>query len=295
MKYLKSALIRIEIQEFRHSSRDIFPWLNETSGTSLPEEVKCYSLPYGVLGVTSHILTYYTLVCLWKGRQPFLPWKQINNGRFGLLLSATGLIISVSLAAYTMDKCRNNWQLLVIAVWKLSMSLLSGLTSLHVAFIAWRSGEYEERRRLESEKAAWWIVLYIPGVIAGMTGITSLIYQNKSNQAVLRLTIGFWCIVSAGLVVFSLLAMDHCCKIRRKPETEEQVSESDSAKLKVKGVVQMGLGGLWVCGVLFIILAALYGDLVLGFLSHNLIGLPSGDNAGLFWSYFVAKRLSMLL
>ena len=61
-----------------------------------------------------------------------------------MAISAVGLLVSSGLAAFTMEKCRNSWQLLVIAVWKLSMSLLSGITAVHVACLAWRSGAYEE-------------------------------------------------------------------------------------------------------------------------------------------------------
>jgi hypothetical protein len=35
----------------------------------------------------------------------------------------------------TILRCRNTWQLLVIAVWKLDMSLLNGITAVHVAIL----------------------------------------------------------------------------------------------------------------------------------------------------------------
>ena len=166
---------------------------------------------------------------------------------------------------------------------------------------------------METGKTAWWLVLCtfsvehtkprlidtrtdIPGMVAGLRGLTSLILQNKNNQAVVRLSIGFWCIVSAGLIVFLVLGFIACCQTRPETDTakpNDDASITSTTKVKVKGVVTMALSGLSICCVLCIILAALYGDLALGFLSKNLVGLPSGDNAALFWSYFVAKRFSM--
>lgn len=46
--------------------------------------------------------------------------------------------------------------------------------------------------------------------------------------------------------------------------------------------------------VVFGFFSTLYADLVLGAIANNLLGLPSGDFAPLYWLWFVAKRLPML-
>ena len=44
----------------------------------------------------------------------------------------------------------------------------------------------------------------------------------------------------------------------------------------------------------FGILAVFYSDWALGVMTGNISGLPSGDVAPLYWSYFVGKRLPIL-
>ena len=41
-------------------------------------------------------------------------------------------------AILTILRCRNQWQLLVLAIWKLSMSLFNGIAGLHVAIAGFR-------------------------------------------------------------------------------------------------------------------------------------------------------------
>lgn len=43
----------------------------------------------------------------------------------------------------TIVRCRNTWQLLVIAIWKLSMSLLNGITAIHVALLFLKASQKE--------------------------------------------------------------------------------------------------------------------------------------------------------
>jgi hypothetical protein len=110
-------------------------------------EIACYSLPYGGLGFASHVLTYYTIACLAFGRRPLWPFKRINHSIFGFGLSAVGLVGGLLVTVVTIHRCRNHWQLLVLAIWKLSMSLFNGIAGLHVAI----AGFWEARSNVEKE------------------------------------------------------------------------------------------------------------------------------------------------
>jgi hypothetical protein len=99
------------------------------------EEVKCYNLPYGILGFVSHVLTYYTILCLWLGRKPLWPFSRVKFSRFDLALGGVGLLVSTLLSIVTIVRCKDSWELTVIAVWKLGMSLLNGATAIHVAIL----------------------------------------------------------------------------------------------------------------------------------------------------------------
>ena len=113
----------------------------------MPTEIVCYSLPYGGLGFASHVLTYYTIVCLAFGRRPLWPFKRIDHSKFGFGLSAVGLVGGLLVTVVTILRCRNHWQLLVLAIWKLSMSVFNGVAGLHVAI-----GGLREARPNEDDK-----------------------------------------------------------------------------------------------------------------------------------------------
>lgn len=119
-------------------------------------ELQCYNLPFGGLGFTSHILTYYTIACLWFGRKPLWPFKKIHYTKLDLVLASIGLALCIVMSIITMVNCKNTWQLLVIGVWKMSMSLLNGVTALHVAILVVNDAEEQV---MKSRKAAWWLLL----------------------------------------------------------------------------------------------------------------------------------------
>ena len=57
--------------------------------------------------------------------------------------------MTIAVSIVTILRCRNTWQLLVIAVWKLDVSLMNGVTAVHVAILMRRrlggwSGEVVE-------------------------------------------------------------------------------------------------------------------------------------------------------
>jgi hypothetical protein len=132
----------------------------ETSAAleSLKEEIKCYSLPYGALGFVSHVLTYYTIACLWYGRKPLWPFSRITFSSFDLALGGFGLLISTLLTIVTIVRCKDTWELLVIAIWKMGMSLLNGVTAVHVAgLFIWekiRLKRARKRKRREGSEAS---------------------------------------------------------------------------------------------------------------------------------------------
>ncbi|EDR10253.1 uncharacterized protein LACBIDRAFT_316957 [Laccaria bicolor S238N-H82] len=110
---------------------------------TLAKEVQCYGLPYGGLGFVSHVPIYYTIVCLWRGRKPMMPFRPVKYSWFDLTLGVVGLCGSTAMSIVTIVRCRNTWQLLVIAIWKLSMSLLNGITAIHVALLFLKASQKE--------------------------------------------------------------------------------------------------------------------------------------------------------
>jgi len=235
-------------------------------------ELQCYNLPFGALGFTSHVLTYYTIVCLWFGRKPLWPFSNICYTKFDVLLGSLGIVICVAMSAITMVRCRNTWQLLVIAVWKLSMSLLNGLTALHVAILVVLHPEGEAK---DSKTAAWWILLYVPGMMAGVIGLMSLVGKVATHShPLLSLTVSFYLIIGASSIVSFISTI--VIYYRRGDVPGNYIK-----------------GGFALTIAFFLVLSALYADWCLGIMLDNIVGVPSGDKSILYWTYFVAKRLTM--
>ncbi|TFK75697.1 hypothetical protein BDN72DRAFT_451827 [Pluteus cervinus] len=232
-------------------------------GTNLPGEIKCYTLPYGFLGFLSHLLTYYTIVCLWTGRAPLRPWREFESGGIGLTFSIVGLLGGFALSVYTVTRCRNTWQLVLLALWKMGMSIWNGVTAIHASMSA--------RGKGSSEEASGWTFLYMPFIIVGFVGLASLIKQYWGMMQLRHLTFGFVAII-VGTIVYTVYRLT----------TKED-----------EGCCGAALGAAFFGTSMFCILAAFYSDWALGSMVGNLAGVPSSDNMPLYVAYIVLERFTM--
>ncbi|KAJ3512095.1 hypothetical protein NMY22_g15435 [Coprinellus aureogranulatus] len=218
-------------------------------------------------------------------------------------LGGIGLLISTLLSIVTIVRCKNSWELLVIGVWKMAMSLLNGITAIHVAVMvilkkrkmkrARRreasgsssdggdevqvekgeeipgnvrnepgAGDHDEGDRdrdVEAEMpikvvlnpmrwVSWWVVLYIPGMFAGVVGLMALVVKDhKVHPGVLKLTAGFYTVVGAGVLV---VAAGVLYRLRN-------AEDGPTARRLVFG------GLIWMVGT-FSVLAVFYSDWALG-------------------------------
>jgi hypothetical protein len=116
-------------------------WLNSTlpqPGTSLRDELKCYTLPFGTIGFASHLLTYCPVIMLGLGRSPWL-LRPLKYGNADTALAAASMTRTLFLTVLAMVRCRGEWQLALLAFWKLAMSLTLGVTSMHASILVARS------------------------------------------------------------------------------------------------------------------------------------------------------------
>lgn len=264
-------------------------WLHPpyTNG-SLKEEIQCYSLPYGGIGFASHILTYYTITMLAFQRRPWAPWIRNTHSGLDILLTVISLIATIIVSVLTIIRCRSRWQFIAIAAWKLDLSLTLGFLSLHAALLLrsekHQGGDmynyYEDAMEFVSDdrfKVLFWLLLYIPGVAAGMSGLLSLVAETiGSNHNVLVVTAVFGSVTLTCAAIVGLIV----CFAQFDEDDSKALSLIFSG-LSAVGVALMGLG----------VLGAFYSDWILGAIANNMSGAPSSDNAALYWSYFIAKRL----
>src|SRR5262245_15476049 len=106
-------------------------------------------------------------------------------------------------------------------------------------------------------------------MIAGFTGIVSLVFHNWGGHPKLHIITYVFSGVLGFFFFFALMFKF----IRKKA----------GCPLVLFGILFIS----------FTVLSALYGDWALGAMTNNLLGKPSGDSAGFYWSYFVLKRLTM--
>ncbi|KAK0745747.1 hypothetical protein B0T18DRAFT_302354, partial [Schizothecium vesticola] len=264
---------------------DVNQWLKDPgyeNGGTIQEQIRCYALPFGAIGFASHILTYLTVLCLALGRSPWRPWRELEGRKLNLAFGILGLTITVPLTILVMVRCRNSRSFILIAIWKLILSATMSFMTIHAARIIVAmvkiAKPYSPMGGIRFRKIMWWSILYFIGALIGLVGVANLVRLNFADIWQLR-TITY---VFVGVLVgMPLLAMIlYFCGAR---ETNGFVG------------VLSGIG--WTVFVTFVLLTfliALYTDWVLAALAGDWVGVPSSDNAAFYWTYFAAKRLSIL-
>jgi hypothetical protein len=240
-------------------------FLNPVKGNTPAQEVQCYSIPYGGIGFASHILTYYTLVCLWYGRKPLWPMSPLNHVWLDFIWAVLTLFIAVGLAVFTIIRCRNRYEFMLIAIWKIFMTTVLVCTTITAPVIIRKEGD--------ATTTVGWVILYIPGLITGFVGLCPLVKENWDNNVVRIVTYVFGGVVIGIGVIAGVI---FCCRRHDK------------------GFVEAWLWGIAASIIGWTCLGAIYSDWILGAIAENLVGMPSSDNMVLYWGYFIAKRLPLL-
>ena len=94
------------------------------------ESIHCYALPYGAIGCTSHVLTYYCLVMNALGRKPLQPWKPHEFGWFNLILGLGQLIGSCIASGLAISRCKGTKELQLLGIWMILTSIAAGFASM---------------------------------------------------------------------------------------------------------------------------------------------------------------------
>ena len=94
------------------------------------KEIACYGLPYGGIGFSSHIITYYTMTMLYFGRKPLQPWKRVKHKKWSLGLSVVSLIATTILTSIAIQKCKQQWEFMILGVWMLTTSITISLLTM---------------------------------------------------------------------------------------------------------------------------------------------------------------------
>jgi type IV secretory pathway VirB2 component (pilin) len=199
-------------------------------------------------------------------------------------LDILALAGSTGVSIFTMVRCRQTWQFLLLGVWKFTMAFSAGCVYTHRSLLVRHTSHVKSYMPVNGPSTAkhpisytplFWLIVYAFGVIVGMAGLGSLVSQNWDEQHVPLVTFVFGG-VALGIVI--TVAIITFIGVASKRGFSSGLKWS-TAWMVVIGIVAVGL------------LAAFYSDWVLGAMVGNVTGSPSSDNAVLYWGYFVAKRL----
>jgi hypothetical protein len=164
-----------------------------------------------------------------------------------------------------MSRCRSRWQFILIAMWKLVMSLVVGIWGFAASLKAMENvlGYYPiTEKHWESDSRTLWILIpYGLAAIVGLVGLISLVVENIHNPLVWKITAAFGSVVAAAGVIGLLIGVTN----------------------RLNMLVDTTLSVLGIMIAAMIILCAFYSDWILGALAGSLVGVPSGDNGYLYW------------
>jgi hypothetical protein len=109
--------------------------------------------------------------------------------------------LSIKRTEYTV-RCRHRWQFVAIGAWKLGLSLALGFMSVHAALWVGKEEELDlsGRNNLHFWLAPnetmgrtggriYWLLPYIPGLVAGLTGLISLFNETIGSNHDLKVNI----------------------------------------------------------------------------------------------------------
>jgi hypothetical protein len=307
---------------------DLATWLKNPpyqNGGTIQEQIQCYALPFGAIGMVSHVLTYLTVICLASGRSPLMPWKKLGHKKLNITFAMLGLCISFPMAVLTMVRCRNSWAFILIAVWKVTLSFTLSVMTIHAARLIEPSIQYA--RSVFTGHAA--DRYYAPpppdhyksadNVALLADGEPSTEYATRSAKSRRQFRDIWWWLFFyfLGSIVGFTGVMDL---------VKNHLADPNMGQLRTVTYVFVGVsGGLTLLALVFAclgtcssgssafsnmvavsgltllfslivltVLFAFYTDWVLATLDGDILGYPSSDNAVFYWAYFAAKRVPML-
>ncbi|TGZ78498.1 hypothetical protein EX30DRAFT_334424 [Ascodesmis nigricans] len=314
---------------------DLPKWLEELTpkrGDGIHAELVCYALPYGAIGFASHVLTYYTVIILAFGRLPWWPRKRLQHGKWDMVIAIIGVVIGTMFAVFTIVRCRQRWQFLLISVWKTVMTITLGAISIQTGMIVNRQRKkrlesfLREQREQETPSSPATSTQKSEHTTSHTTSSTPYLDEARKNTKEF-LRILFWLFlylpgVIVGLVGLISLVTQHWSSWPVRKTTfifigiagglsallflffiligciEMYDERSEDEPPKYKEFLKLGLGGGFGSGFaaflsLVGLLGAFYSDWVLAALAGNITGVPSRDHSWLYYGFFLSKRLPM--
>ncbi|MCJ1388680.1 hypothetical protein MMC18_001529 [Xylographa bjoerkii] len=239
-------------------------------------KAQCYALPTGVVAWISLLLTGWTIYCHTTDRKPLKFWstKRLEHGVWGIILSVLTGAITIPLPAFTMYRCRGEWQLIAVSVYKMANVVALTFAGLHRSIEVCRKNKPREGKYGAPGVWIWfWMVVYTASFLAGNTGLLDIVKQllHDSHQVFAILVAcgsvaGVTVAIGAAYAIFDCLLAKH--------------SHLLGAIGVVVGIILMCSGSL--------------NEWTLAVIKNDLLGVPTGKSSIPYWLFFGGKRLLLL-
>ncbi|KAK4206930.1 hypothetical protein QBC37DRAFT_299803 [Rhypophila decipiens] len=231
-----------------------------------------YNLPYGTLGIITHIIMLWTLACHLDGRSPAMPWKGLKFDVWNMALLGVTTIISISLLAVSLSAKGRSPGMTSMAVLHLVYSLVVDGVAAHRYFRAHEGLRWE----LTPWLLALMVASFVNAQIMGTVDVTHFDSKTQvTNPTGVALTV---CAMVGGVIALLTYPLSFCRCATKK-------------FCRPYGAYIFAFFGLVCC--LGFILAM---DYTVGIVTGNAVGAPTGSkaNVGMFWAFFVFQYVPVL-
>ena len=125
-------------------------------------QITCYILPYGGIGILSHVPTYYCIICVGIGVRPTMPWRPTSFKFLNVITAIISPITSFMPAITALARRHKEWQHLLLATWRLLPSRTINITGIRRGLIGNRNKSVAPPLRLVVDSV---------GIIRGLVGL----------------------------------------------------------------------------------------------------------------------------
>lgn len=105
--------------------------LETTNAANLQKHIEVYGIPYGVLGVVSHGLTFYVIICHFFGRRPLFPWRFLEKEKWNLATVTVSSLVSIILSSVTLARTRGSRPLMILAGMQIVLGAIIDFIHIH--------------------------------------------------------------------------------------------------------------------------------------------------------------------
>lgn len=184
--YLRLTILASQVLPVlrRQSTRPDFN--ADEAGSRTQQAWELYHLPYGTLGMISHAVMLWTMVCHLTGRKPGMPWQKLELGKvwldvWNLAIIFITSVVTITLVTVGLPVVKGSRALTGLAVMQIIYSLVVDGIVVHRYFrdkpsnTGWASyggpwaqenrAPEEERRGMGWDLAPWLVVLMVASVV----------------------------------------------------------------------------------------------------------------------------------